>query len=440
VNGAVSVIKTDENGGVKNDSDFTENFFAKKMLIPINLIDARTRRGNREFTAVQFLNFGKIDTANKDSTVRHKIIPRSCLSYSLHAGDEWFAYDDKHPLTGFYENAYFDTVRTLDSTHIFTLQHAVSVKSYFTKNIFGEISFEQKTIHVAQYAADSLKASDIFFTDNILHWGIGKQKNKNEKGLGWKLSGENIINGNHKGDYFVTGSLFYQFRKEKKITFSYENTLHAVPFLYSMHASNNFFWINSFSKENVVRSTLSYIDVKNKFCVSASATSIYGYVYLDTNSLPSNKINTNYISVYLVSIHKNFKIGKFHLNNDFTWQTNYTGIINLPKFLSKNSLFYEDNWFGQVTHVQLGFDVNYFSSYYADAYMPALGLFYLQNKMQIGNYPYLDFFFNMKVKHARFFFKTEHVNSGLMGAYYLAPHFPAPDRAIKVGISWAFYD
>ena len=56
-------------------------------------------------------------------------------------------------------------------------------------------------------------------------------------------------------------------------------------------------------------------------------------------------------------------------------------------------------------------------------------------------HPLVNFIFNMKIKHARIFFKTEHVNSGFMGAnYYLAPHMPAPDRNIKVGVRWMFFD
>ncbi len=90
-------------------------------------------------------------------------------------------------------------------------------------------------------------------------------------------------------------------------------------------------------------------------------------------------------------------------------------------------------------YVQIGFDVTYYSSYYADAYMPALGLFYRQNQKLVGNYPFADFFLNMKVKHVRFFFKTEHLNSGLVPVY-LVPNYPAPDRAVKVGVSWVFYD
>jgi hypothetical protein len=116
-------------------------------------------------------------------------------------------------------------------------------------------------------------------------------------------------------------------------------------------------------------------------------------------------------------------------------------VIRLPQFVTNHSLYYEDKWFSKVMDIQVGIDVSFYTLYYADAYMPALGLYYLQNGKEIGNYPFVDFFFNMKVKHANIFFKSEHVNSGLMGAiYYLAPHIPAPDRSIKVGIRWMFYD
>ena len=56
--------------------------------------------------------------------------------------------------------------------------------------------------------------------------------------------------------------------------------------------------------------------------------------------------------------------------------------------------------------IQLGLDIFYFTSYYGDAYMPALGMFYIQNKKQIGNYPFADIFFNFKVKRARVFLKV----------------------------------
>jgi len=54
--------------------------------------------------------------------------------------------------------------------------------------------------------------------------------------------------------------------------------------------------------------------------------------------------------------------------------------------------------FRKVVEVQLGIDVTYYTSYYGDAYMPALGQFICKTKKELGNYPYVDFFFSMKIK------------------------------------------
>ncbi|MFA5781089.1 MAG: putative porin, partial [Bacteroidales bacterium] len=67
--------------------------------------------------------------------------------------------------------------------------------------------------------------------------------------------------------------------------------------------------------------------------------------------------------------------------------------------------------------------------------------FYLQNDFKSDNYPFFDFFVNLKIKRARIYLKFDHVNSGLMGYnYYMIPHYPMSDRAFKFGISWMFYD
>ena len=195
---------------------------------------------------------------------------------------------------------------------------------------------------------------------------------------------------------------------------------------------------NYYNKVSKTGLQLCYYDSKNKFSVGGKLNQINYYVYFDSTFSPTQFDSTLYI--YSAFIQKNFRLKKFHFNNKITWQQASKDVIHLPEFITHHSLYYEDKWFKKVMDVQIGFDVTYFSSYYADAYMPALGLYYWQNEKKIGNYPFIDFFFNMKIKHARIFFKTEHVNSGLMGAYYLAPHNPAPDRSIKVGINWTFYD
>jgi hypothetical protein len=87
-----------------------------------------------------------------------------------------------------------------------------------------------------------------------------------------------------------------------------------------------------------------------------------------------------------------------------------------------------------------GFTFTWFSSYFADAYMPALRSFYLQNEKEIGNYPFLDVYLALKVKRARIFVKYTNV-FGLTQDfnYYTTPHYPMLDPRFYLGVSWRFY-
>ena len=113
-NGLISSVKTDENGGVRNDTVFENNLFVNKKLIAVNLSDARTRRGNREMSVDQFLNFGGRDSIKNDSTYKYRVRPKTSLSYSFHVKENWFVYDDKNPVSGYYENIFIDSTKTLD--------------------------------------------------------------------------------------------------------------------------------------------------------------------------------------------------------------------------------------------------------------------------------------------------------------------------------------
>ena len=90
---------------------------------------------------------------------------------------------------------------------------------------------------------------------------------------------------------------------------------------------------------------------------------------------------------------------------------------------------------------QIGFDVFYFSSYYANSYVPALTLFKIQDNVKVGDYPFIDLFINLQVKDVSMFFKIDHLNSGFMGNnFYLTPNYPTNTRAFKFGFNWLFND
>ena len=448
LNGYISSVKTDENGGIQSDSAYEANLFVNKKLLAVNLMEARTRRGNRGAHMTHTLNFGRRDTARKDSTVRRPILPHTSLSYSFSANENWFVYSDTDTSSGYYENTFFDSAATLDSTHIAEFQHGLDLQTLLFKRIRINLGFDQKNVRLVQYNADSSLALDTSMSDQIIHFEIGNVMREDKlKGFFWKIGKQYILEGENAGDDYVFGELSFIFKKNKRLSLDYSSSSHSIPFIYNYYNSNHFKWKKSFDNITETKINLSFRDAKHKFICNAEMIYIDNYFYIDSVVSPTLSKWGDYIAIYLISLKKNFRLKHLGFNNNITWQYiqapySLSGepTIHLPEFITNHSLYYTGKWFKGATEVQLGFDVTYYSSYYADAYMPALGLYYWQNKKEVGNYPYIDFFFNMKIKRARVFFKTEHVNSGLMGPYYLAPHMPAPDRSFKIGINWMFFD
>jgi hypothetical protein len=88
-----------------------------------------------------------------------------------------------------------------------------------------------------------------------------------------------------------------------------------------------------------------------------------------------------------------------------------------------------------------GVDTRYNTMYYADAYSPATGLFYLQNEKKYGNYPYIDVYANLRLKRTIVFFKMLNVGTNFLdGEYITTPNYPMPRSTFRFGISWLFYD
>ena len=100
--------------------------------------------------------------------------------------------------------------------------------------------------------------------------------------------------------------------------------------------------------------------------------------------------------------------------------------------------------FYKVLTMQFGWNIAYNTKYYAYAYMPVTGMFYLQDEQKIGNYPFFDFFVNFQINRARIFIMTDGINTlfgnSLGKRNYMAYRYPTNDYRGKIGISWLFYE
>jgi hypothetical protein len=142
------------------------------------------------------------------------------------------------------------------------------------------------------------------------------------------------------------------------------------------------------------------------------------------------------IQVLSARLKQNFRLGILHWDNALAYQTSSDQtVIPLPKLAVYSNLYL---WFHIATlNVQFGVDCDYYTKYYGLAYQPATASFAVQNEVQVGNYPFMNAYFNFKLRKARFYVMMSHVNQGIFGGsdYFALPHYPLNPRRFQIGLS-----
>ena len=161
-----------------------------------------------------------------------------------------------------------------------------------------------------------------------------------------------------------------------------------------------------------------------------------------TQVLVSPQQYGNTINYFSVKVGREFKVGKFGLDNTFLYQKvdQASDIVNVPELTTRSTLYFSDHVFKKAMFLQTGVTFQYFSKYYGNDYNPLIGEFYVQNETKFGNFPMFDFFINARIKQTRIYLKAEHFNSSFTGYnYYSAPNYPYRDFMVRFGLEWNFF-
>ncbi len=160
------------------------------------------------------------------------------------------------------------------------------------------------------------------------------------------------------------------------------------------------------------------------------------------NAFVTPKQEGSSVNHFKVKYAKEFKVGKWALNNTVMYQnvTQSNQVLNVPQLVTRNTLYFSSNVFKKAMFLQTGVTFKYFTAYTMDAYNPLLGEFFVQNREELGAFPLLDFFINAKVRQTRIYLKAEHFNSSFTGnTFYAAPNYPYRDFVIRFGLVWNFF-
>ncbi|WCO01029.1 putative porin [Psychroserpens ponticola] len=253
------------------------------------------------------------------------------------------------------------------------------------------------------------------------------------------------LNGDIKGDMFNANAQ-YKFTNDFQLKASLFTSSSAPSFNHLLYKSGyiNYNWSNSDTYKNVnTRQFLFELNSAKIVNLTFDYTNIDNYTFFTKIDEGVNSIqSSDQINYLRVKINKEIKYGKFALENTIMYQNVIEGdnMVNVPDFISRNTLYYSNHFFKKALFLQTGVTLNYFSEYYMDAYDPLLAEFYVQNDTEIGNFPRLDFFLNAKIRQTRIFFKAEHFNAAFTGYdYFSAPNYPYRDFAIRFGLVWDFF-
>ena len=241
----------------------------------------------------------------------------------------------------------------------------------------------------------------------------------------------------------------YDLSDDFQFNFEYQNLNKLPNDNYNLYQSSYvaYNWSNNFKNEKI--NELSAEAVTPWLTASAKFSTLNDHLYF--NDIATNEVQQivspqqyektiNYVSLKLG---REFKYGKFALDNTLLFQnvSQDDAVLNVPKFVTRNTLYFTDFLFKKALFLQTGITLNYFTKYYANEYNPVIGEFFVQDKKEIGGYPNLDFFINAKIQRTRIYFKAEHFNSSLTGNnFYASPNNPYRDFMLRFGLIWNFFN
>ena len=247
----------------------------------------------------------------------------------------------------------------------------------------------------------------------------------------------------------LDANIKYKLNDKNEFIFQYQNISSVPNNNYILHQSNyeNYNWRNTFNNQKI--NNLQFEANTQWLQLSAQVTLLNDYLYFSNDATDEkfqmispkqyNK-SINYISF---KASKEISYKKFSLDNTILYQnvSQEDNILNVPKLVTRNTLYYTNYFFKKALYLQTGVTVNYFTKYNANDYNPILGEFFIQNQKEIGNFPMLDFFVNARIRQTRIYLKAEHFNSsmGKGSNFYAAPNTPYHDFMIRFGLVWTFF-
>jgi len=422
-----NVFTQEDNGGIQTDTLFNGEFTEIRTSIPVQSATANTRFQDIEYSLVNQVNL----FANNDSLLNNRT---TFAEHKISFNNRFFKATEESPNSDaaieYYGNFLTDDRGLRHYVRMNTMENGLFFKTFKIKNKQSvEHLFVGATLFTHKIDQEPLNYNR---TDLFVEGEVFKKFNRF---LDIKAKAH-IGLLDRTGDFLLKGQLGFQTGKIGKLTANLRIQNYSPSILETgLFISQSPAWSNTFNKSFETYLKANYFLEQFQINASFEQYLISNYIFFNQDRVPEQSDQDTRVSI--LSISKNFKLGKFHLDNSLAFQSISGDDIRLPSFHTRHAAYFQGRIFRRVLLLQLGFSLRTFQSYQAPTYFPIIGSFHQQNQV-IPFYPYVNAFANFKIgKSFRAFLIIENFNNLFTNDIYYTTHFyPMFDATLRFGFNW----
>ena len=420
-----------------------------------------------------------------DKAAADSLLAVSASQDTVVVGDTTWMKDEYVPVTSFIHTLKFDNYKRIYQAYdtpegyyanTFPVNEKLPGDSiydrtthYSLKNTFAVALLEGFN----KWAKAGLRA---FVTSDLRHFtlpdSVGGRMSYNEhnlsvggqllkaqgKTLHYDVTGEFWLLGEDAGQLKIDGKADLNFRLFKDtVTLAANAYFHRLnpTFYYRHYHSKHFWWDNDGLSQEMrthIEGAFSLKRTRTRLCVAYDNLQNYTYFAQRYNitedfgrsgNTVSVRQSGKNISLLTLQLAQDFRLGPLNWQNVITYQkSSDEDVLPVPMLNVYTNLFFHFK-VAKVLTIDLGADARFFTKYKALDYSPAIGQFTVQDNgaanVEVGNYPIVNAYANMHLKHTRFFVMMSHVNAS-SGDSFLVPHYPINGRIFRFGVSWNFFN
>jgi hypothetical protein len=440
-------ILNEENGGITTIEDFESgnSAYINRERLEVYLTDAKSFLKGKRIFLDHFFRVNSV-AGNNNLYVTHQFnYENKYFEYnqatvpSSVGGEEIYRFGDSYKTTGINDQTHYN--KTYNKAGLVYENTTLGKFQFFADDFFDNYYYSQILVLDNQTVPSSISQRI-----NSIGGQYDYQKNK------WNgkfLFSRSVTN---QSLSHLEAKMQYDLNEETQVSFQYQNINKLPNNNYNLYQSSyvNYNWSNDFKNEKINSISVNAVTPWVEASVQYSTFNDHLY-FADVSTpeqialqqqiiAPTQYANTiNYLSV---KASNEFKFGKFGLDNTILFQKTdqLDNVLNVPEFLTRNTLSFSQEMFHKALFFQTGVTFNYFTNYYANEYNPVIGEFFVQDKKEIGNFANFDFFFNAKIQRTRIYLIAEHFNSSFSGYnFYSSPNNPYRDFMIRFGLVWNFF-